>query len=305
MRKIAPLLCMLMLGSGLFSQPAQNPALSDSVQTEPGDTLKTKPRRDYRVKDEEDDWLKTWEKIQPSIKEFLSEDEDTEIEWYEDESGRRKKRKSGFFRGGAGGWDYYLFPEMNLSSLNTELTAIGLDALPTSLEMMGGGGWVFMGKNIRIGGFGAGGSLSSNDKNAQDIAQDINFRLNLSGFLIEKVFHPFSKTEIYLGTTLGSGKASLKITQQKGKPDWDEIWQGLNTTDTDEYYQLKMKSRFFTAMPALGFRYNILRWIGIGANVGYLYGEAKDWSTSGDNVNAAPEMDLSNVFYRFNLYFGG
>ncbi len=72
-------------------------------------------------------------------------------------------------------------------------------------------------------------------------------------------------------------------------------------------YTNVLKTDFFTLVPSIGVRYNILRWFAVGANVGYFYTltENSAWKMDGKRVTGFPKIDFSNVIYKISFYFGG
>lgn len=275
---------------------------ADSVlgTTKSADILKNQKYKSIKIenKEEKEDWedWDDWDNWKASRKK----------EW-------RSSGRHGYFRGGAGGWDYYLM-DLNVSAINSELVNIGLQPMGKQIYMTGGGGWGFIGHGIRIGGMGAHGQLkTSGNPESIDLATEVTLAINFGGFLIEKVYHPFNKTELYWGTMIGGGNAQLKFEQWGGPVDWDELWGGYNNavidSSTTKYtdYQNEISCGYFTVLPSIGFRYNFFRWAAIGINVGYLYSRMNQdgWEMNGKTVTNVPEIDFSNVIYRLNLYFGG
>jgi len=237
--------------------------------------------------------------------------------WDEDWNKWREKRKEdwksskkrGFFRGGAGGWDYYMM-ELKVDNINAKLVEIGLDPFDKNIFLSGGGGWGFIGHGIRVGGIGAGGKVVSRGtpfggNDTKEVIMSIGF----GGFTIEKVFHPFNRSEIYLGTMIGGGNMNIEFSQWSENSTWNHLWSGYDSTYTDGYrtYQNEIKTNYFTLLPTIGVRYNIFRWAAVGLNVGYVYThESQDgWKMNGRTVTGIPDIDFSNVIYRFNIYFGG
>lgn len=272
-------------------------------------------------KEEDEEWKESeeWDEEKESgmtLWDFLSRLPDTYKEefiesrdFYKNDD-RKVKHKRGYFRGGAGGFDVYMLP-LNIDVVNTELKGIKINPFDDQMFLTGGGGWGYIGKNIRLGGVGFGGSVVS-DGQTGEIAKEVTLHLGMGGLIIEKAFHPFNSSEIYIGTMVGGGTAKFNIVQWSGPVNWDKLWNGYNVnTDTTTHYfydyQAKLKSHFFTLMPTVGFRYNIFRWFAIGANVGYLYTriDQNGWKMQGKKVNVVPEIDFSSVIYRFNVYFGG
>ena len=98
-----------------------------------------------------------------------------------------------------------------------------------------------------------------------------------------------------------------------GPVKWREIWDNGYSFSSDTSftnfndYQTKIESDFFTLLPTIGFRYNIFRWCAVGINIGYMYCKVDQdgWEMEGKRVYGVPDIDFSNVIYRFNVYFGG
>jgi hypothetical protein len=280
-------------------------AVTDSI-TNTEDSDEIIPQHDYKStkiensEDEEDDWddWDDWDKWR----------ENRKNEW-------KSSKKRGFFRGGAGGWDFYIM-DLNVDALNNKLGEIGLAPFDDQITMSGGGGWGYIGHGIRIGGLGAHGQVKTSGSsmvNGENVAKDVTFSINFGGFMIEKVFHPFNKTELYFGTTIGGGGARLKFDQWSGPVAWDDIWNGYNNAVIDTAsaaytdYQNELSCGYLTILPTIGFRYNIFRWAAVGINVGYLYMRQNQdgWEMNGKSVSDVPDFDFSNVIYRLNFYFGG
>ena len=225
----------------------------------------------------------------------------------------KRKRKRGFFKGGAGGWDVYMLP-LKVDDINAKLSnVIGINEFGDNMFLTGGGGWGYVGKNIRIGGMGFSGStVSAGTPVSGKIQKEVTLTLGFGGFIVEKAFHPFNKSEIYVGTMVGGGTATLDLVQWSGPVKWDELWGGY-TADSEAApnsfydYQSELESNFFVLLPTIGIRYNIFRWCAIGANVGYVYShmDQRGWKMEGKRITGVPEIDFSNIIYRFNVYFGG
>jgi len=238
-------------------------------------------------------------------------DWDFEWNWDEDkkiEHGKGGKR--GYFRGGAGGWDVYYLP-LKIDPLNDALNVTGIGGFDNYMILNGGGGWGYIGKGIRIGGIGAGGEVIAHGK-PHEIQKEVKYSLGFGGFTIDKVFHPFSKTELYLGLMTGGGHATLDFVQHGENVDWNDIIDGYSVDYQDTAlafhdYRSTMSTDFFTLLPTLGFRYNILRWFAVGANVGYVYTimDQEGWQMDHKRIENMPDLDFNNVIYRINFYFGG
>ncbi len=305
MKRLILTISILLFSSIIFAQTE-----NDSLITAESDSgLVVKNMKEYEVK-EGDDWLKTWDMIQPKIEEYFAEEKEEKIEW-DEEKGRYKKRKRGYFRAGGGGWDYMVFP-INVAEINKNLSSvIGITNFEENMMMHGGGGWAILGKNFRIGGLGVTGYLSSSGM-GNNLGKDVDLTYNFAGFLVEKLFHPINKSEISIGAVIGGGDMILNITQENNQPKWSEIWNGFDKTKDSSIphnfydYQVEMSNSFFSVYPSIGVRYNILRWCGIGAKIGYMYGNVNgnNWKLNNSKIANVPDMDISNYCFGFSLYFG-
>ena len=281
------------------------------------DTLITdeKEKEEEKEWEEDEEWdeeeehgMTLWDflsRLPDSYKQEFLESKDI----YKDDK-LKGKRKRGYFRGGAGGFDVYMLP-LNIDVVKTKLTGIELDPFDDQMFLTCGGGWGYVGKNIRLGGVGFGGSVVS-DGQTGEIAKEVTLRLGMGGLIIEKTFHPFNSSEIYIGTMVGGGTATLDLVQWSGPVKWDELWGGYTadsvaTPNSFYDYQSELESNFFVLIPTIGIRYNIFRWCAIGANVGYVYShmDQRGWKMEGKRITGDPEIDFSNIIYRFNVYFGG
>jgi len=292
---------ILILTSLIF---AQTEIKSDTTETE----TTPKTNDDYKVEKDDDSWMETWKEIEPSIRDFLSDEDDDEIEWNEDDGKKPRKKKRGYFRALGGGWDIFYMP-VEFKEINKQISMLGLKEFDSEMYYHGGGGWIFLGDKYRIGGVGAEGNMTSTGAVNNGIRNKVDLKMHFGGFLIERVWHPLNKTEVSLGMVLGKSNLTMKVYKRQNAGDWNDSWINYNTNSTDGLYydyQTKYENNYFSAMPSLGFRYNIFRIFGVGAKVGYYYGVANkdNWEINGSEIGNVPEMDLSNIFYSVNFYFG-
>ena len=294
---------VLILSSLIFAQTEK--------KSEPmSDKDTTKTAEDYKVENDEDTWMSTWKEIEPSIRDFLSDDDDEDIEW-KDDSGeivRKSKKKRGYFRAGGGGWEIFNIP-IDVKDINNQVVGMKLDEFDKNMYFYGGGGFGFIGSEWRIGGLGADGHMITSGIDDEGIRKKVEFKMSFGGFMMERVFHPFNKTELYLSGVIGSSTVKTIVYKRQGNEDWAKAWHSFNTNNNEEgYYNYKttFKNKYWSAMPAIGFRYNIFRVFGVGAKVGYYYGITKEdkWEINGEEMTGVPKMDFSNVFYNINFYFG-
>lgn len=276
---------------------------------DPFDELKSIPAQDTlrdELTEEEEKSLdeivedENWKKRLPMT--------DWDWNWNDEELPSKKGQKRGYFRGGAGGWDVYYLP-LDLAALNSTLSTTGITPFVEEIYMVGGGGFGFVGKKIRIGGLGTSGEVIATGT-MNGLQKEVKLKVGFGGFTIDKVFHPFNKTEIACGLMIGGGSADLKFTQWSGPVFWSDIVSGYSATgDSSAFFdhQNSLSTNFFSLMPSVSLRYNVFRWFAVGAHVGYLYTrmDQRGWRMEGKKIEGFPDLDFSNVMYRLSFYFGG
>ncbi|MCF7740865.1 MAG: hypothetical protein K9N00_03625 [Candidatus Marinimicrobia bacterium] len=211
------------------------------------------------------------------------------------------------FRGGAGGMEIGYLP-IELDEIDQQLAQINLPGLPDHIYLVGGGGWGYVGRNFRIGGYGYGGNLNVNNK-IDGIAREFDMELSAGGFAVEKAFHPLRATELYVGCTIGGGEIKAKLTRWSDIPSWESVWEGYDPAKEDmpDLSTSHLSNSFVMVSPNVGIRYNVLDWFAIGANLGYFYTymEEDNWQVNDKSLINAPSIDLSNLVYKVNFFFGG
>src|SRR6056297_1826215 len=115
-----------------------------------------------------------------------------------------------FFGGGAGGYEAICLP-LDLKKIDTKLNEIGLSTLDDYIYLQGGGGWGNVGNNIRIGGYGYGGSIPAINVKNDQMAREFDLNIDLGGMAIEKAFQPFMNSEINLRCIVGAGTINLEM----------------------------------------------------------------------------------------------
>ncbi|MBN2279064.1 MAG: hypothetical protein JXQ65_00625 [Candidatus Marinimicrobia bacterium] len=293
---------LILLSSFVFAQT--------EIKSDPGtEEDSTKTAEDYKVQSDEDKWMSTWKEIEPSIRDFLSDEDDEDIEWKDDsgEPMKKNRKKRGYFRAAGGGWEIFNMP-IDLKDINNQIGLMGLDKFDADMYFYGGGGFGFIGDHWRIGGLGAEGNMITS-KTVDNIRKKVEYKMGFGGFMMERVFHPFSKTEFYLSGVVGRSHIKTIVYKRQGQEDWADAWDSFNSNNNEEdYYNYKttFTNKYWSVLPAVGVRYNIFRVFGVGAKVGYYYGITNEdtWEINGEEISGVPKMDLSNIFYNINFYFG-
>ena len=149
------------------------------------------------------------------------------------------------FGGGIGYVPAWYIP--NLSPVNNEMKNIGMPELSTSgFYSSGIAGFIYIGfvKNLRVGGMGFGGSLSSK-QNVNGVNREVIYNLGGGGLTVEYTL-PFVKNfGVSVGATIGSGSLQLDIYRNTGDYTWGGIWGELADPNiTSENYYRKLKNNF-------------------------------------------------------------
>ena len=215
-----------------------------------------------------------------------------------------------FFESGAGGYEAMYLP-LDMEKIDTKLNNIGLSDIDNSIFLQGGGGWGNIGNNFRIGGYGYGGSIPTIKAKNNGIKRKFKMGISLGGFALEKAIQPLENTEVSIRCIIGGGNLNMTIKKQSNIPSsWDELWNEYklnnSTGESPINYRSKLNTEFFMLAPSLGVRYYFLEWFGVGANLGYLYTDINQdkWEVDGNELYNAPEVDLSNIMFKVNFFFG-
>lgn len=187
--------------------------------------------------------------------------------------------------GGAGGFTQNLL-FMDLDPINEYLkksNCAEFDKTPMLLLGGQGFGYIMIVPNLRIGGLGAGGALTSTSLDTSlpmDMRREVELSVGFGGVTIEYAIPIIPRLDASVGIMLGAGSTSLKITRNANPNKvWDNVWSefGNNFFAIDEYTQ-NLSGSFFIYQPQVNIEYAVLRWLAIRIGVGYngmAYGEWK------------------------------
>jgi hypothetical protein len=203
------------------------------------------------------------------------------------------------FGGGIGYVPAWYVP--NLSPVNSELNNIGMPQLSTSgFYSSGIAGFIYIGfvKNLRIGGMGFGGSLSSN-QNYTGINREVIYSLSGGGVTIEYTLPFIKNLGVSVGAAIGTGSLQLDIYRNSGEFTWGGIWDELaNPNNPSENYNKKLKNSFWMFTPTINLDYPLYRFVTIRLGVGYQLAFADDWTADNNQPVSGIPSDLnSNSFF--------
>jgi len=179
--------------------------------------------------------------------------------------------------GMAGGVSFnYLFP--NISPLNSELKKSNMPEFPTSLITFGGSGYVYVlfVRNLRLGGFGYGGSEEVSKQNRSS-------RLSISGggITIEYTLPQIKGIAVSLGSVIGGGKINCDLFEFNENLTWVGIWDEFNGNSRVKH--LNFYKTYFLLMPTVNAEILLNRFIAFRIGAGYQIPLFGNWKTN-DNI---------------------
>jgi hypothetical protein len=211
------------------------------------------------------------------------------------------------FGGGIGYVPAWYTP--NLTPINNKMNNIGMPELSTSgFYSSGIAGFIYIGfvKNLRIGGMGFGGSLSSN-QTINGVNREVVYNLGGGGVTVEYTL-PFIKDfGISIGAAIGSGSLQLDIYRNTGEFTWEGLWGKLaDQNSTSENYYKKLKNNFWIFTPTINLDYPLYRFVTIRLGVGYQLSFADDWKADNDqSISGIPsDLNSNSFFIQSGLFVG-
>ncbi len=191
------------------------------------------------------------------------------------------------FGGAVGFSPVVLFP--NYDNINQKLTDLNLENLSGPIYAPGGGGYIYVMivDNMRLGGMAFGGSQSSIGK-IGNTENEIIYSLNGGGFTVEYTMPFIKKIALSAGIIIGGGNLDIKIHQNNGSFDWNNVWETIKNNDAVENKSYSLSNSFYIVSPTLNVDIPINRFIALRGGLGYQF-------TFGGSWQIANEKELKNV----------
>ena len=209
------------------------------------------------------------------------------------------------FGGGGGfvvGWNI-----PNVDPINSKLMEIGIPEFSTSgLFTTGGAGYIYIGfvKNLRIGGMGFGGSVSTSTTQGNDNLEAI-YSIGGGGLTVEYTL-PFVKNiGVSVGAILGGGSMSLELYRNNGNFSWESLWSELQTGQPTNVSS-EIKNSFWTLSPTINVDIPVYRFIALRFGVGYQLTFAGDWEAeNGQSISGIPsDLSADGFFIQAGIFAG-
>lgn len=194
---------------------------------------------------------------------------------------RSKLAKVGLFAGAMPG---ILFPD--LGPINDYLKAAGAGTVSDNgIFMYGGGGaiYIMLVPNVRVGGLGMSGSVSSSLLNGA-VRKDADVSIGFGGVTFEYVFTIVPRLDLAVGTMIGGGGIDLTLREDLGgTKTWGKEWTSFTSGDYATGAQVndierELNGSFFIVVPSANVEYAITGWLGARLGVSYVAMMAPSWS---------------------------
>jgi hypothetical protein len=199
--------------------------------------------------------------------------------------------------GFVGGWSM-----PNIDPINLKLKEIGIPELSTSgVFTTGGAGFIYIGvvKNLRVGGMGYGGTISSSST-TNGINNEAIYSLGGGGLTVEYTLPFIKDIGVSLGAILGAGSMSLELYRNDGNFSWEEI------LDEPSNISRKIENNFWTFTPTLNAEFPVYRFIALRLGIGYQLTFAGDWEAeNGQSISGIPsDLSADGFFIQAGIFAG-
>lgn len=166
------------------------------------------------------------------------------------------------FGGGIGYVPAWYIPDV--APINDQLNAIGMPELSTGgFYSSGIAGFIYIGfvKNLRVGGMGFGGSLSST-QNINNINYEIIYDLGGGGVTIEYTLPFIKNIGVSGGAVIGVGSMNIYLYRNSGDFTWEGTWEEFSDPNAaSESFNRKLENSFWMFTPTLNVDYPIYRFV--------------------------------------------
>ncbi|HTX20091.1 MAG TPA: hypothetical protein VMG34_15685 [Bacteroidota bacterium] len=187
--------------------------------------------------------------------------------------------------GGAGGFTpaWALF---NFDAINKVLPA-GMPAFKNQPMYLAGGegyGYIMFLKNVRMGGLGMEGTVSTTQYDpSTNIMKNVDYHVSYGGFLVDYVVPIAEGFDCAVGVTIGGGSIDITTTSDDGRyKQWSQIWNEFGNNDSTINVTRHLNGSFFVLQPRFNVEYALLRWFQLRVGVSYPTMSAASWKLEDD-----------------------
>jgi hypothetical protein len=194
---------------------------------------------------------------------------------------RSKAAKVGAFGGFTPGW---LF--VDPAPINSFLQAAGGAPLSDAgVPMLGGGGaaYIMLVPNLRVGGLGMGGDISSTSLSSLGVRRDAKLSAGFGGVTVEYVLPIVERLDVAVGGMLGGGGIDITLREDVGgNKTWNQEWGNFGTGNYQIGGQInnitrKLSGSYFVWIPSLNVEYAVMGWGGLRLGVSYVGMSSPSW----------------------------
>jgi hypothetical protein len=179
----------------------------------------------------------------------------------------------------------YLMPD--LGGINTFLVGAKASPLSTSgVFLWGGAGaaYIVVVPNLRVGGMGLSGGLTSSALDGSGIRRDADLRIGWGGVTVEYVFTVVERLDVAVGTLIGHGGLDLTLRKSNGGA---ETWNGEQTqfgaglTGATSTVSRALNGSFWILAPSVNVEYAVLGWMAVRVGASYTAMVGPSWKVDG------------------------
>jgi len=223
---------------------------------------------------------------------------------------RTRAAKVGAFGGFTPGW---LF--VDVKPINAVLQSNGGAPLKDSGVFMAGGAgaaYIMFVPNLRVGGLGMGGSISSTSLDAAGIRRDAELSVGFGGVTVEYVIPVVERLDVAVGTMLGGGGIDLTLRRDTGGNNtWLQEWGAFYSGNYENTAQIpnvtrRMSGSFFVYIPSVSVEYAIVGWLGARLGASYVGMASPSWELDDKYELLGVPSDVSGRGFMINagLFLG-
>ncbi|MFI5237284.1 MAG: hypothetical protein ACHQLA_05040 [Ignavibacteriales bacterium] len=211
------------------------------------------------------------------------------------------------FGGGIGYVPAWYIP--NVDPINAQLSQAGMPELSTSgFYSSGIAGFLYLGfvKDLRIGGMGFGGCLSSSQI-IDNINREVVYNLSGGGVTIEYTLPFIKNVGVSVGAVIGAGSLELDLYRNSGNFSWGGMWEELNDPNqsSDDYFG-KLRNHYWMFTPTVNLDYPVYRFVLIRLGIGYQLAFADEWTADNDQSvsNIPSDLNSNSFFIQSGIFIG-
>ena len=209
------------------------------------------------------------------------------------------------FGGGGGFIGGWYIP--NVDPLNLKLNDLGMPELSTSgMFTTGGTGFIYIGfvKNLRIGGMGFGGSVSSSST-INGISRETIYSLGGGGVTVEYTLPFIKNIGVSAGAILGAGSISVELYRNDGNFNWESIWSDIDNGQSANISR-KIENSYWMFTPTLNAEFPVYRFIALRLGVGYQLTFGGEWEVeNGQSISGVPsDLKGDGFFIQAGIFAG-